>query len=110
MIRAGLMAVLLALCCGQSPKALAIGAGDADAAINAYNSAFLVTSGGQTYYKETLDKDKADYFWVQAVDIEGEEDAYERTGNAAQQKLINDLLTTFLAKNHPPLDVEWLER
>ncbi len=81
---------------------MAIGAGDADAAINAFNAAFLMTPNGQAYYKEVLDKDKADYFWVQAVDIEGEEDAYERTGTAAHQKLITDLLNTFLVKNRPP--------
>ncbi len=100
--RNGLLALLVALGCGQSPKAAAIGAGDADAALNAFNAAFLVTRGDQAYYKEKRDKDKADYFWVQAVDIEGEEDAYERTGTVAQQKLINDLLNTFLVKNHPP--------
>ena len=103
MARAGLLALAAAAWgCGQPSKAQAIGPGDADAATNAFNSAFLVTSNGQTYYKETLDKDKADYFWVEAVDIESEEDAYERTGIAAQQKLINDLLNTFLVKNRPP--------
>ena len=100
--RGALLALFLSLCGGQPRQAAAIGPGDADAAINAFNAAFLVNSGGQTYYKEVMDKDKADYFWVQAVDIEGEEDAYERTGTAAQQKLVNDLLTTFLVKNHPP--------
>ncbi len=100
--RVGLAALLFGLCCVQSPKMMAIGAGDADAASNAFNAAFLVNTGGQAYYKEVLDKDKADYFWVQAVDIEGAEDAYERTGAAAQQKLVNDLLNTFLVKNHPP--------
>ncbi len=81
---------------------MAIGAGDADAAANAFNAVFLVNHDGQAYYKEAMDKDKADYFWVQAVDIESAEDAYERTGTVAQQKLVNDLLTTFLIKNHPP--------
>ena len=97
-----MLALAAAWYCGQPSRAAAIGPGDADAATNAFNSAFLVNSGGQAYYKEVLDKDKADYFWVQAVDIESEEDAYERTGLVAQQKLINDLLNTFLAKNRPP--------
>ncbi len=98
----GVFGLLLGWCGGFSSGARAIGAGDADAATNAFNAAFLVNSGGQAYYKETLDKDKPDYFWVLAVDIESEEDAYERTGAAAHQKLINDLLNTFLVKNRPP--------
>lgn len=101
-LRFGLLVLLTGWCCGLPHRADAIGEGDADAAFNAFNSTFLVMQGGQTYYKEALDKDKADYFWVQALEIECAEDVYERTGSAAHQKLVSDLLNTFLARNRPP--------
>jgi len=74
----------------------------ADIAIGAYNAAFLVQSGGLTYYATDLTNRTPDYFWVQALDIQGLEDAYERTHSPQQQKLINSLLATFLTENPIP--------
>ncbi len=97
----GLMALLVVLGSGLSQRASAIAAGDADAAISAYNSAFLVTSGGSIYYKKSLTDGAADGTWVASLDIMGQEDAYERTGSAAQKALVNSLCTTWL-QNTPP--------
>ncbi len=101
MVRAGLTALLVGLCCAQPQRAAAIGAGDADTLINGFNNAFLMTSGNTAHYKTALNNTSPDYFWVQALDIQGEEDAYERTGNPAQQTLIVNLLNTFLNENYP---------
>lgn len=98
---AALIALLAGLGLGSPQWASAIGAGDADTAINAYNSAFLVSSGSSAYYKKSLVDGAADGTWVASLDIEGEEDAYERTGSADQKTLVNNLCTTWL-ENTPP--------
>jgi len=98
---AGLMALLVVLGCGLTQRVSALGAGDADAAINGYNSAFLVTSGSNAYYKKSLSNGDADGTWVASLDIMGEEDAYDRTGSAADKTLVNNLCATWL-KNTPP--------
>lgn len=98
---ASLVALLVALGCGLPQRASAIGAGDADTMINGYNNAFLVTSGTSAYYKKSQSDSAADGTWVASLDIMGEEDAYERTGNAADKTLVNNLCTTWL-QNTPP--------
>ena len=93
---------LLAVLSVDSPQpASAIGAGDADAAIRAFNHAFLVTSRDSAYYKSSLSKSAEDGTWTASLDIMGEEDAYERTGSAADRALVNNLCATWL-KNTPP--------
>ena len=74
--------------------------GNADAAFNAYNNAFLVNSGGNTYYKKSISDGTADGTWVASLDILVAEDAYERTGSDANKTLVNNLCTTWL-KNTP---------
>ncbi len=74
----------------------------ADAAITAFNNAFLVTSGGRTYYKKALNDTGDDGTWTLALDILGMQDAYERTGSATYKSLINSLCTSFLQINPPP--------
>jgi hypothetical protein len=76
--------------------------GNADAAFSGYNSAFLVNSGGQTYYKQSISSSTADGTWVASLDILVAEDDYERTGDPATKTLINNLLTTWLANTPPP--------
>lgn len=98
----GLMAVIVGLCCGFPQRASAIGPGDADAAFNGFNNAFLVRSGGKTFYKTSINNGTADGFWTQALDIMVAEDAYERTGSTTHKTLVNDLCTTFLQNNPPP--------
>ncbi len=80
-------------------RAYAITAADADTALNAYNAAFLVTSGNTQYYKEALNVSTKDYFWRQALDIQMVEDVYLRSKNPVHRTLITNLLNTFLAQN-----------
>ena len=101
-IRTGALALLLGLSCCLPQQASAIGSGDADSAINAYNNAFLVTSGNSAYYKSSISNGNAAGTWVASLDIMGEEDAYERTGSAAHKTLVNNLCTTWLQNTPPP--------
>lgn len=71
----------------------------ADLAIDAFNAAFLANSGGKTYYRSSLTNSSDDGTWTLAIDIEGEEDAYERTGDPQPKKLVNDLCTSFIVIN-----------
>lgn len=52
----------------------------ADAAFNAYNSAFLTQSGGQAFYRKGSGTSSTDLkpqgTWGEALDIEAAEDAY----------------------------------
>jgi predicted alpha-1,6-mannanase (GH76 family) len=85
-------------------QAAAIIPSDAEAAINAYNNAFLVTSGGNTFYKGALNNGTPDGFWTLALSIQGMQDAYERTGTAAHRTLVNNLSTSYLQIHPPPYD------
>lgn len=80
----------------------AVDPGNADLVFNAFNNAFLVNSGGQTYYKKSVNDGNADGTWVASLDIMVAEDAYERTGSAAHKTLVNNLCTTWLQKTPPP--------
>jgi hypothetical protein len=83
-------------------KKAAVNPGNADAAFNAFNNAFLVNSGGKTFYKKAINDGNADGTWVASLDIMVAEDAYERTGSAANKTLVNNLLTTWLQNTPPP--------
>ncbi|HEU5123945.1 MAG TPA: TIM-barrel domain-containing protein, partial [Verrucomicrobiae bacterium] len=80
--------------------AVADQSGPARAAFDAYNQAFLVRANGQTYYKRSLTDNSYAGTWVQALEIQLAEDAYDRTKSVADQQLVHDLLTTFLAKEN----------
>jgi predicted alpha-1,6-mannanase (GH76 family) len=54
------------------------------------------------YYKGILNSSSPDGTWVADLDIQGMEDAYERTGSSAQQTLVNNLCATWLVYNPPP--------
>lgn len=84
------------------PANATVDPGNADAAFNAFNSAFLVNSGGQTYYKKAINDNNPDGTWVASLDIMVAEDAYERTGSAAHKTLVNSLCATWLQKTPPP--------
>jgi predicted alpha-1,6-mannanase (GH76 family) len=71
----------------------------ADAAFNGYTGAFLVTSGNTQFFKVKLNDGTKDYFWQQALDIQGVEDTYLRTKSAAHKTLLTNLLNTFLQQN-----------
>jgi len=100
--RTGVMVLLAGLSCGMSQRASAIGSGDADLMINGFNKAFLVNSGGKTYYKSSLSNNAADGTWTASLDIMAEEDAYERTGSATHKALVNNLCNTWLQNTPPP--------
>ncbi len=76
----------------------------ADAAINAYNDAFLITVDGNTYYKKALNSNEHDGTWTLALDIQGMLDTYERTGCAEHKAIVNELIKSFLVLNPPPYD------
>ncbi|RFM29028.1 RICIN domain-containing protein [Deminuibacter soli] len=73
-----------------------VNSGNADAAINAYNNAFLVNAGGNTYYKKSINDNASNGTWTLALNIQGMEDAYERTGSTAHKTLVNNLCNSFL--------------
>jgi len=96
-----LLALILGGLVATPHMVFAIGQGDAEAMYNAYNSAFLTTSGSDVFYKAALNNGNPDGTWSASLDILGAEDAYERTGEPEKKSLVNDLLTTWL-KNTPP--------
>ncbi len=98
-VQFGLLALLAAF--GTASSADAPAAGNADAAMEAFNSAFLVTSDSSAYYKKSIKDSAADGTWVASLDIMAAEDAYDRTGSPAQKARVNDLCRTWL-KNTPP--------
>ena len=95
---------MVALCFVATKPAQAQIPTEADAAINAYNSAFLVQSGGQTYYTWGYQQGLADaqWGWGQDLDIYPMEDRYEYTHNLSDQNLVSALLTSML--NSPTWD------
>lgn len=73
---------------------------NAQAAFDAYNNAYLVQSGGQTYYADTYTSQATnpDWEWAQAVDIFVAEDAYEYTRSATDRNRVVSLLNTLQSK------------
>ena len=96
-----LKALAAAVLIAMSGMALA-GNERADISFDGFNRAFLVKSGGKTFYKNSINKGTADGTWVAALDILVAEDAYERTGRPDQKMLVNDLCKTFLLNTPIP--------
>ena len=69
-----------------------------DAVFQAWNDSFLVASGTDTYYTNTLrSKGTArSGTWIAALNLMVAQDVYERTHSPADLKLINDSAATFL--------------
>ncbi|OGX82096.1 hypothetical protein BEN49_02785 [Hymenobacter coccineus] len=84
------------------PADAAVDPGNADAAFNAFNNSFLVNTGGQTYYKSSVNDGTPEHTYLAALDIMLAEDVYERTGRAAHKDLVNNLCNTFLQKLPTP--------
>ncbi|HEV2695234.1 MAG TPA: glycoside hydrolase family 76 protein [Verrucomicrobiae bacterium] len=80
----------------------------ADMQIDAFNKAYLIQTNDASkntylvYYSKSLTNGAYDGTWTLSLDIQGEEDAFERTGNPQQQQLINSLCTTWLILTPPP--------
>jgi alpha-glucosidase len=95
--------------------AVAPQAGLAQTAFNAYNAAFLVRTNGLTYYQESVTNNAYAGSWVQALEIQVAEDAYDLTKSTDNQQLVSDLTTTFLARENYPWsqdtwndDIAWM--
>lgn len=74
----------------------------ADLQMDAFNKAYLVQTNGVTYYAISLSNSAPDGTWTFSLDIEGAEDAFERTQSPQQRQLVNNLLTTWLIQTPPP--------
>ncbi|BDI33542.1 hypothetical protein CCAX7_55930 [Capsulimonas corticalis] len=85
-----------------APVAHAQNGANADAAYNGWLNAYLIRSGGQTYFCNSLTDRSRAFMWGQAYMITGVEDAYDRTPSAANKQLISDLLNTFIANEITP--------
>ncbi|WP_207535328.1 RICIN domain-containing protein [Desertivirga arenae] len=88
----------------KAGASISVASSDAETMFNAYNSAFLVNSGGNTFYKYAFNNGNPDNFWELALDIMVAEDAYERSGTAANRTLVNNLCTSYLRIHPPPFD------
>ena len=87
---------------------------NADAAYNGWLSAYLIRTGGQTYFANSLTDRGRAFFWGQAYDIATVEDAYDRNPTAERKQLVTDLLNTLLQNETTDWtwdtwndDVEW---
>jgi MYXO-CTERM domain-containing protein len=78
---------------------------NAEAVYDGWLKAFLVTSGGQTYFANSLTDRSMAFMWGQAYLITGVEDAYDQNQGADRKQLIRDLLATFETKNGS--DLSW---
>lgn len=74
----------------------------ADLEIDAFDKAYLVQTNGLIYYTQSLSNRVYDGTWTFSLDIQGAEDAFERTQSPQQEQLVNSLLTTWLVFNPPP--------
>jgi len=88
----------------------------ADAAYEAWVTAYVVTNGYQVYIVNSLENRNFAFMWQQAFMIWMVEDTYDRTHSPEQRQLINDLLNTFMKQNGNTLtwdgwddDLEWAE-
>jgi Glycosyl hydrolase family 76/Ricin-type beta-trefoil lectin domain-like len=105
----GLIAVLLPV-----NHASAQNNANADAAYNGWLSAYMIQSGGSTYFARSLTDRSSLGMWGTAYLITGVEDAYNRSNSPVTLALITNLLNTFESKNSADLsgdswndDVAW---
>lgn len=98
-----LLAAISATIAAFAVVPLASAQSEADAAYSAYNSAFLVTANGQTYYASTLASlgTTPDGEWVQGIDIDVAEDAYQYDHSQAKRNLVISLLNSLAYYNGP---------
>ena len=100
-VQAGLITLVFGLVCAGPRSASAIEPDDADMMFNGFNDAFLVDS---SYYKTSIQDEKPIGTWNSSLTIMVAEDAYERTGRAADKALVNQLCTSWLQRTPPPWD------
>lgn len=80
-------------------------AANADTVYNGWLNAYLVRTGGKTYFTNSLTDRGEAFMWGQAYMITGVEDAYDRNHAADRKQLISDLLDTYLKTN--TADISW---
>ena len=87
---------------------------NADAVYNRWLSTYLVKSGGNTYFTDSMNERSLPFMWGQAYDTAAVEDACDRTRSANRKQLTSDLLNTCIEKNLTDLawnswnnDVAW---
>ena len=97
-----LLVLIIGVFVTSSQLVVALGQGDAEAMYDAFNSAFLTTSGSDVFYNAALNNKSPDGTWAGSLDILGAEDAYERTGDPDKKQLVNNLLATWLNNTRPP--------
>lgn len=77
-------------------KAVSVDPGDASTVYDGWLRAYLIRSGGQTYFCNSLTDRSRAFMWGQAYMITGVEDFYDRTQRGDVKQLITDLLNTFM--------------
>jgi len=106
----GVMVSLAVLGFGLPQRASAIGSGDADTMINGFNNAFLAGSGSYIHYKVSINNSNefggnfagaVGEPWEASLDIMAEEDAFDRSGSAAHQTVVNNLCSSWLQDTPP---------
>lgn len=77
----------------------------ADALFDAWNAAFLMRTGGDTYYTRMSTDLPASLedSWVAALDVQIAEDAYDRSHSPMHRQLVADLMETFIKQ----YDYDW---
>jgi len=77
----------------------------ADALFDAWNAAFLMRAGGETYYTRVstnLPSSEEDS-WVAALNVQLAQDVYERSHSPVHRQLVADLMETFIKQ----YDYDW---
>ena len=94
---AALAAGLLATSTAQAVTSLP----SPDTVFQAWNSSFLATKNGETFYADSLTSKgtSPEYMWIQALDDQVAQDAYERTHSPAYRTLVNNLVSTYIKLN-----------
>ena len=78
---------------------------NADIVYQGWLDAYLVRSGGKTFFCNSLTDRSMAFMWGQAYMITGVEDAYEKNHSADRKQLVGDLLDTYLQQN--TADLSW---
>ncbi|MEO7716408.1 MAG: RICIN domain-containing protein [Capsulimonas sp.] len=101
--RIGFAALLgLSITLAGAPGAHAQNSANADTVYNGWLNAYLIRSGGQTYFCNSLTDRSRAFMWGQAYMITGVEDAYDKNKAADRKQLVTDLLNTFIANEITP--------
>lgn len=98
-------ALMLTVAMSSAPVAHAQNATNADTVYNGWLNAYLIRSGGQTYFCNSLTDRSMAFMWGQAYMITGVEDAYEKNLGSDRKQLISDTLNTFEGQN--TADLSW---